>query len=162
MSLSDSNLGVSVAYPLSFYAEYLNTDSGGPAPLELRSSQKRLLLGGGALPPGDSENDFAAGSGTLIGVSPYNTTAFNITKWFQDNASGDTLENVSPYSVAGLSAYLIVFTGEIGAGRPMVVVPRNGVVYTIGYESTFDPASLEDAAGLQTFYSIVRSIQFTN
>jgi hypothetical protein len=159
--LTDSCIGVSLAYPSSFYTDHLKTDSACSA-VELRSSQKPLLLAGGALSPGTSEDDFASGYEMIITSSVYDTTTFSVVQWLRDTAPGDTLESSAPYNANGVAAYVVVFTGEIGAGRPMIIIPRNGRVYTIGYQSTYDPASPSDAAGLQTFYSVARSIQFTN
>jgi hypothetical protein len=153
--------GIVFDYPSGLPYTTTPTSTSGPA-LQLSTSPQQLLLSGGALPPNTAEQDFApSGYIITVGSSPYDTTSFDINRWLSAHAPYSELGTVRTLTISGMAAYEVVFAEELDAGTPVVVIPNNGTVYTISYDSTFTPNSPDDVLGLAVFSTFLTSIRLT-
>ncbi len=149
--VSDLGEGFSIRYPPGLYV----VSSDFPGQHLIESSPIDIDLGGGAPPEGSSTG--SSGFAIAINSVPY-TSSFTITQYLADIHPDDPLGTVTPVIVAGVSAYTVVFTDEVGAGEPITIIPRNGSVLEISYSSTFGLGTPQDLTGLTVYNSLLNTL----
>jgi hypothetical protein len=152
--LTDPTSRFMAPYPPGLYNL---SNSSTPTSFSLESSPGGVAIGGVA--PEDGSNATTSGFSIIIQVSPYNTS-FDINTWLATAAPYSEIDTLATTTIAGVSAYVITFKNQVGAGRPTAVVYHQGSVYQISYASTFAPGSVADQNGVNAFNSILQNFTF--
>jgi hypothetical protein len=153
---SDSAVGITVEYPPTLYLA--SPPSGVSGQFLLQSTTQFVGLGEGFDDP--DPNDTPA-NGYVISFTSDNYTSqpFDINAWINTMLPNYDIATITPTTVTGLSAYILTFD-DAQAPKPLIVVPHGSTVYEISYNSTFDPGTTQESAGLADFNAVLSHLQF--
>jgi len=153
---SDNTVGLTVDYPLTLYL--IPPPSGASTEFTLQSTTQFIGIGESFDNPNPG-NEPAQGYIISFTSEPYNAQSFDINAWATTILPNYDITSIASTTVMGFPAFTLTFD-DAQAPKLLVVVPHNGTVYEIFYNSTFDPGTSQEAAGLSDFNTVVQHLQF--
>lgn len=148
-------VGISMLYPPELTPRVVT----GSTPTIVLESTSRPLFLGGRLPQGSNFSDFAdEGYAITISSEPY-SDSFDVSSWVLSNRPHSSVASVSSLVIQpGVTGYRIIFSDELFAGQPLILIPYKGRLYKVTYRSTFDAGSAQEVAGVATFEKILSTL----